>query len=234
MMDTEDAVRGALREEAGRLAVGEWPRGGVQVHVRRQRRGRRLALGAVAAAAALVVVAGTGAALSARDGTRGVAPASQPLAAPVGPAPEPVVVEVGQRLPMGRDDWWMQLGDQEVCIHDPVAYKDGQGCGGYSWASGGTQITVQYLGSSPEYREGLYNLVYQGPGRVAAMAIELDGQAHWATVASLSGDPGFASGVFWGPALKGSSGPGGYPLGGIRIAAYDAQGGVLASRTLSP
>ncbi|MGW7444862.1 hypothetical protein [Kitasatospora sp. NPDC054795] len=232
-MDTEDMVRGALRDEAARVAVADWSAGPVQVHVRRQRRGRRLALGVSAVAAALAVVAGTGAVLSVQDGARTVAPASQPLPAPVGPAPEAVVVEPGQQLSLGRDDWWMQLRDQEICIHDPVAYKDSQGCGGYSWASGETQITMQYLGSSPQYREGLYNLVYQGPGRVAAMAIELDGQAHWATVASLSGDPGFASGVFWGPALKGSSDGSGYPPGGIRLAAYDAQGKVLASKTLS-
>ncbi|SDT83026.1 hypothetical protein SAMN05216371_7838 [Streptomyces sp. TLI_053] len=231
-MDTEDMVRGALRGEADGLTVGAWSAAAVQVHVRRQRRGRRLALGVSAVAAALVV-GGTGVVLSAGDGARGVAPAAHPLPAPSGPAPEAVVVEPGQQVPLGREDWWMQLKDKEICIHDPVAYKNSQECGGFSWAGSATEITMQYLGTGPDYQEGLYNLVYRGPGRVASMAVELEGQGHWATVASLPGDPGFASGIYWGPALKDSSGPGGYPLGGVRLAAYDAEGRVLASTTLS-
>ncbi|MFF7586083.1 hypothetical protein ACFZCK_01170 [Kitasatospora purpeofusca] len=233
-MDTEDMVRGALRSEADGLAVGDWSAGAVQVHVRRQRRGRRAALGVSAVAAALVVVGGTGVVLSARDGGRAVAPASQPLSPPAGPAPEAVVVEPGQQLPLGRENWWMQLKDQEVCIHDEPAYKTGPGCGGHSWAAGATEITMQYYGSPPQNREGLYNLVYRGPGRVASMAVEVDGRAHWATVASLPGSPGFASGFFWGPALKDSGEPSEYPSGGVRLAAYDAEGKVLASKTLSP
>lgn len=114
--------------------MGDWSAGAVQVHVRRQRRGRRVALSVSAVAAALAVVGGTGAVLSVRDGVRAVAPASQPLSAPAGPAPEAVVVEPGQQLSLGRENWWMQLNDQEVCIHDEPAYKTGPGCAGHSWA----------------------------------------------------------------------------------------------------
>ncbi|MEK2491600.1 hypothetical protein WN990_18795 [Kitasatospora purpeofusca] len=233
-MDTEDMVRGALRGEAAGLEVGDWSAGAVQVHVRRQRRGRRVALGVSAVAAALVVVGGTGAVLSVRDGVRAVAPASQPLPAPAGPAPEAVVVEPGQQLSLGRENWWMRLNDQEVCIHDEPAYKTGPGCGGHSWAWGATEITMQYYGLPPQRQEGFYNLVYQGPGRVASMAIEVDGRAHWVTVAQLPGSPGFATGFFWGPALKESDTPSEYPPGGVRFAAYDAEGKVLASKTLAP
>ncbi|MFC5667213.1 hypothetical protein ACFP3U_30135 [Kitasatospora misakiensis] len=232
-MDTEDMVRGALRDEVDRVEVADWSAGPVQVHVRRQRRGRRTAMGVSAAVAALAVVAGTGAVLSAQRGVTAVGPASQPLSAPDGPAPEAVVVEPGQQLPLGRPNWWMQLKDQEICIHDAPAYGTGPGCGGHSWTTGTTEITMQYYGSPPQGREGLYNLVYQGPGQVARMAIELDGRAHWATVASLPGNPGYASGFFWGPGLKDSGEAKADPFEGIRLAAYDAEGRVLATRTLS-
>ncbi|MFE4514656.1 hypothetical protein ACFRMQ_10765 [Kitasatospora sp. NPDC056783] len=232
MMDTEDMVRGALREEAARVAVADWAAGPVRDHVRRQR--RRMVTGATAVVAALAVVAGTGAVLSARSEVRAAAPASRPPTLPEGPAPEAVVVEPGQQLPLGRPGWWMRLADREICIHDAPAYKDGPGCGGYSWAGDATEITVQYYGNPPEYQEGLYNLVYHGPGKVARMALERDGKAYWATVASLPGDPGFAAGYLWGPSEKKSDGPNGYPVDGIRLAAYDAQGAVLASSTVLP
>ncbi|MFJ9448286.1 hypothetical protein ACIRRH_41715 [Kitasatospora sp. NPDC101235] len=232
-MDTEDMVRGALRDEAARVAVADWSAGPVWVQVRRQRRGRRMAMGASAVVAALAVVAGTGAALSAQRGGRAAGPASQTLLVPVGPAPEAVVVEPGQQLPLGRQDWWMQLKDQEICIHDAPAYKSGSGCSGHSWAGSTTEITMQYYGAPRQYQEGLYNLVYHGPGQVARMTIELDGQAYWATVASLPGNPGYASGYVWGPSLKASGDSKAYPPEGIKLAAYDAQGRVLASKTLS-
>ncbi|MFF2045281.1 hypothetical protein ACFVVX_33190 [Kitasatospora sp. NPDC058170] len=233
-MDTEDMVRGALRDEAARVAVADWSVAPVQVQVRRQRRGRRVALGASAVAAALAVVAGTGAVLSAQHGSRAVGPASQALRVPEGPAPEASVVEPGRQLPLGRQGWWMQLKEQEICIHDASVYGSGPGCSGYSWAAGGTEITMQYYGNSPQYHEGLYNLVYHGPGQVARMAIEVDGQAYWATVASLPGSPGYAAGYVWGPGRKTPDDLKEYPLEGIRLAAYDAQGNVLASKTLVP
>ncbi|MFE7530262.1 hypothetical protein ACFU7Y_31775 [Kitasatospora sp. NPDC057542] len=232
-MDTEDMVRGALRDEAARVAVADWSAGPVWVQVRRQRRGRRMAMGASAAVAALAVLAGTGAALSAQHGGQAVGPASQAPLVPVGPAPEAVVVQPGQQLPLGRQDWWMQLKDQEICIHDAPAYQSGSGCSGYSWAGDTTEITMQYYGAPPQHQEGLYNLVYHGPGQVARMTIELDGQAYWATVASLPGNPGYASGYVWGPSLKTSTDSKAYPPEGIKLAAYDAQGRVLASKTLS-
>ncbi|MFF4381559.1 hypothetical protein [Kitasatospora sp. NPDC001547] len=232
-MDTEDMVRGALRDEAARVEVADWSAGPVQAHVRRQRRGRRVAMGASAVAVALAVVAGTGAALSAHRGARAVGPAAQVLPEPAGPAPEAVVVEPGQQLPLGRPGWWMQLKDQEICIHDAPAYGSSPGCGGYSWAGGATEVTMQYYGN-PGQPDSLYNLVYHGPGQVARMAVELDGRSRWATVASLPGTPGYATGFVWGPSRKTADGPTEFPLEGIRIAAYDAQGMVLASKTLSP
>ncbi|WP_316528430.1 hypothetical protein [Kitasatospora brasiliensis] len=240
-MDTEDMVRGALRDEADRLTVPDWSAGPVRVHVRRQRRGRRVAMGASALAAALAVLAGTGAVLSARHGGQAVGPAAQAPRLPEGPAPQPVVVEPGRQLSLDRPDWWMRLADQEICIHDAPAYKGAPGCSGSSWASGTTGITVQYYGNPGQGDEGLYNLVYHGPGPVARMAIEVDGRAYWATVASLPGDPGYATGYVWGPAQKASGDPKAsgdskapHRLGDIRLAAYDAQGGVLASKTLPP
>ncbi|MED7949716.1 hypothetical protein [Streptomyces sp. BE303] len=234
MRDTEDMVRGALRDEAARVAVADWSAGPVRAHVRRQRRGRRVAMGASAVAAALAVVAGTGAVLSERHDSRAVAPASQAPQVPEGPAPEAVVVEPGTQLPLGRQDWWMQLKDQEICVHDAPAYGSGPGCSGYSWAAGATEITMQYYGNPPQYREGLYNLVYHGPGQVARMTMEVEGRAYWATVASLPGDPGYATGYVWGPSSKSPDAPkAAHPLDGIRLAAYDAQGRVLASKTLS-
>ncbi|MFG2905064.1 hypothetical protein ACGF13_08375 [Kitasatospora sp. NPDC048286] len=232
MMDTEDMVRGALRDEAARVAVADWSAGPVRVHVRRQR--RRVAMGASAVVAALAVVAGTATVLSAQHGGPAVGPASQAPRLPEGPAPEAVVVEPGRQLPLGRQDWWMQLKDQEICIHDAPAYGTGPGCGGHSWAGGATEITMQYYGNPPQYQEGLYNLVYHGPGQVARMAVEVDGRSYWATVASLPGNPGYATGYVWGPGRKTSDDPKAHPLEGIRLAAYDAQGTVLASRTLSP
>ncbi|GAA2280933.1 hypothetical protein GCM10010430_78820 [Kitasatospora cystarginea] len=232
-MDTEDMVRGALRDEAARVAVADWSAGPVRVQVRRQRRGRRVAMGASAVVAALAVVAGTGAVLSAQHGPQAVGPASQAPRVPVGPAPEAVAVEPGQQLPLGRQDWWMQLKDREICIHDAPAYGSGPGCGGYSWAADTTEITMQYYGNPPQYHEGLYNLVYHGPGQVARMTIEVDGQAYWATVASLPGNPGYATGYVWGPSRKTPDDPKAYPLEGIKLAAYDAQGRILASKTLS-
>lgn len=232
-MDTEDMVRGALRDEAARVAVADWSAGPVRAHVRRQRRARRVAVGASAVVAALAVVAGTGAVLSERRGGEAVAPASQAPRLPDGPAPEAVVVEPGQQLPLGRQDWWMKLNDQEICIHDAPAYRGGPGCAGYSWAGGATEITMQYYGTSPQYQEGLYNLVYHGPGQVARMSLEVDGQAYWATVASLPGTPGYAAGYVWGPGKKAPDDPKAYPFDGVKLAAYDAQGVLLASRTLS-
>ncbi|MFJ3220226.1 hypothetical protein ACIPLC_30440 [Kitasatospora sp. NPDC086801] len=232
-MDTEDMVRGALRDEAARVAVADWSAGPVRVQVRRQRRGRRVAMGASAVVAALAVVAGTGAVLSAQHGVQAVGPASQAPLVPAEPAPETVVVEPGQQLPLGRPDWWMQLKDREICIHDAPAYRSGPGCSGYSWTESTTEITMQYYGSPPQYQEGLYNLVYHGPGQVARMTIELDGQAHWATVVSLPGTPGYATGYVWGPSSKTPSDSKAYPLDGIKLVAYDAQGAVLASKTLS-
>lgn len=232
-MDTEDMVRGALRDEAARVAVADWSAAPVRVQVRRQRRGRRVAMGASAVVAALAVVAGTGAVLSAQRAVQAVGPASQAPLVPEGPAPEAVVVEPGQQLPLGRQDWWMQLKDQEICIHDAPAYRSGPGCGGHSWAGGTTEITMQYYGSPPQYQEALYNLIYHGPGQVARMAIEVDGHAYWATVASLPGNPGYATGYVWGPSNKTPNGSTAYPLEGIKLAAYDAQGKVLASKTLS-
>ncbi|MEU1289416.1 hypothetical protein [Kitasatospora sp. NPDC005856] len=233
MMDTEDMVRGALRDEAARVAVADWSAGPVRAHVRRQQRARRAAMGASAVVAALAVVAGTGAVLSERRGGEAVAPASQAPRLPDGPAPEAVVVEPGQQLPLGRQDWWMKLNDQEICIHDAPAYRSGPGCSGYSWAGGATEITMQYYGASPQYQEGLYNLVYHGPGQVARMSLEVDGQAYWATVASLPGTPGYSAGYVWGPGKKTPDGPTAYPLDGVKLAAYDAQGVLLASKTLS-
>jgi hypothetical protein len=230
-MDTEDMVRGALRDEAARVTVGDWFVESVRIQVRRQR--RRVAIGASAVVAALAVVAGTGAVLSAERGGQVAGPASQAPLVPVGPAPEAVVVEPGRQLPLGRPDWWMQLKDQEICIHDAPTYGSGPGCSGYSWAAGATEITMQYYGTPAQYHEGLYNLVYHGPGQVARMTVELDGRAYWATVASLPGTPGYASGYAWGPALKPAGDPKENLLKGIRLAAYDAQGRVLASKTLS-
>ncbi|MFD4530760.1 hypothetical protein ACFWNL_22370 [Kitasatospora sp. NPDC058397] len=233
-MDTENMMRGALRDEAARVAVGDWSAGPVQVQVRRQQRGRRVAMGASAVVAALAVVAGTGAVLSAQRAVQTVGPASQALAVPEGPAPEAVVVEPGQQLSLGRQDWWMQLNDQEICIHDAPAYRSGPGCGGHSWAGGATEIVMQYYGNPPQYQEGLYNLIYHGPGRVARMTIEIDGQASWATVASLPGNPGYATGYVWGPpGRKTPNGSTAYPFEGVKLAAYDAQGKVLASKTLT-
>ncbi|MFE5583157.1 hypothetical protein [Kitasatospora sp. NPDC056531] len=231
-MDTEDMVRDALRDEAARATVADWSAEPVRIHVRRQRRVRRVAMGASAVVAALAVVAGTGAVLSAQRGAQDVGPAAQAPRVPVGPAPEAVVVESGQQLPLGRPDWWVQLKDQEICIHDAPAYGSGPGCSGYSWAAGASEITMQYYGAPGQNHEGLYNLVYHGPGQVARMTIELDGRAYWATVASLPGSPGYASGYVWGSSLKPSTDPKKDPLKGIKIAAYDAQGRMLASKTL--
>ncbi|MFJ7911152.1 hypothetical protein [Kitasatospora sp. NPDC096204] len=230
-MDTEDMVRGALREEAARVAVADWSAGPVRVHVRRQR--RRVAMGASAVVAALAVVAGTATVLSAQHGGPAVGPASQAPRLPEGPAPEAVVVEPGQQLPLGRQDWWMQLKDQEVCIHDAPAYGSRPGCGGYSWAGGATEIAMQYYGNPPQYQEALYNLVYHGPGQVARMAVEVGGRSYWATVASLPGDPGYATGYLWGPGDATPHVREAGPPQSIRIAAYDAQGSVLASKTVS-
>ncbi|MEV6973166.1 hypothetical protein [Kitasatospora sp. NPDC093806] len=235
-MDTEDMVRGALRDEAVQVAVADWTPGPVRDHVRRQRRGRRVAMGASAVAAALAVVAGTGAVLTAPDGARTIGPAAQApqnLRVPEGPAPEALVVEPGKQLPLGRPNWWMQLKDREICIHDAPAYGSGPGCGGHSWAGGATEITMQYYGNPPQYREGLYNLIYKGPGQVARMTIEMDGRADWVTVASLPGTPGYATGYLWGPGAKKPDDGQPHPLEGITIAAYDAQGRVLASKTVS-
>ncbi|MEU3573793.1 hypothetical protein AB0E96_36045 [Kitasatospora sp. NPDC036755] len=234
MTDTEDMVRDALRDEAARVAVGDWTAGPVREHVRRQRRGRRVAMGASAVVAALAVVAGTGAVLSARGGGHAVGPAAEAPRVPEGPAPEAVVVEPGGQLPLDRQDWWMQLKDREICVHDAPAYPSGPGCAGYSWAGEATEITMQYYGNPPQPQEGLYILVYKGPGQVARMSIELDGQASWATVASLPGDPGYATGHVWGPGRKAPEDRTAHPLEGIRFAAYDAQGRVLASRTVAP
>ncbi|MGW3075683.1 hypothetical protein [Kitasatospora sp. NPDC001132] len=231
-MDTEDMVRGALRDEAARVAVADWSAGPVRVHVRRQR--RRVAMGASVVVAALAVVAGTATVLSAQLGGTAVGPASQAPRLPEGPAPEAVVVEPGRQLPLGRQDWWMQLKDQEICIHDAPAYGSGPGCGGHSWAGGATEITMQYYGNPPQYQEALYNLVYRGPGQVARMAVEVGGRSYWATVASLPGDPGYATGYLWGPGDATAHVREADPLQGIRIAAYDAQGRVLASKTVSP
>ncbi|MFE6056577.1 hypothetical protein ACFQ6N_38045 [Kitasatospora sp. NPDC056446] len=232
-MDTEDMVRDALRDEAARVAVADWSAGPVRDHVRRQRRGRRVAVGASAVAAALAVLSGTGAVLSAQQGAQAVAPASQAPLVPEGPAPEPVVVEPGQELPLGRPDWWMRLKDREICIHDAPAYGSGPGCGGHSWGGNATEITMQYYGSPPQHQEALYNLVYHGPGQVARMTIELDGRAYWATVVSLPGTPGFASGYLWAPDLKAPKSSTAFPLEGIKLAAYDAQGTLLTSKTVS-
>ncbi|MFJ4597907.1 MULTISPECIES: hypothetical protein [unclassified Kitasatospora] len=232
-MDTEDMVRGALRDEAARVAVADWSATPARGHVRRQRRGRRVAMGASAVAAALAVVAGTGAVLSAQHGAQAVGPASQAPAVPEGPAPEPVVVEPGQQLPLGRPDWWMQLKDQEVCIHDAPAYRSDPGCGGSSWAGGTTGINMGYYGNAPQYQEGLYNLIYHGPEQVARMSIEVDGHAYWATVVSLPGTPGYTTGYLWGPSNKTLNGSTAFPLEGVKLAAYDAQGKLLTSKTVS-
>ncbi|MEU4115387.1 hypothetical protein AB0F71_12935 [Kitasatospora sp. NPDC028055] len=234
-MDTEDMVRGALRDEASRLTVAHWSAEPVRIHARRQR--RRMAVGASAVAAALAVAVGTGTVLSARHGDGALAPAAalatQAPLLPAGVAPEAVVAEPGRQLPLGRPDWWMQLKDREICIHDAPSYGSGPGCSGYSWDAGATtELTVQYY-AGPD-QQGLYNLVYHGPGQVARMTVELDGQAHWATVASLPGTPGYASGYAWAPALKPTGAGKGrpQPLTGIRLAAYDAQGKLLASKSL--
>ncbi|MFB7470319.1 hypothetical protein [Kitasatospora sp. NPDC056184] len=235
-MDTEDMVRGALRDEVARVEVADWSAGPVRAHVRRQRRGRRAAVGASAAAAVLAAVAGTGAVLSAQGGDRAVGPVSSASSAPLvpaEPAPEAVVVEPGQQLPLGRPDWWMQLKDQEICLHDAPAYGSGPGCAGSSWASDATGISAKYLGVPPQYGEALYNLVYHGPGKVARMTMELDGRAYWATVVSLPGSPGYAAGYVWGPAFKASDDAKADPFQGIRLVAYDAGGTVLAVKTPS-
>ncbi|MFD9688243.1 hypothetical protein ACFXPX_07460 [Kitasatospora sp. NPDC059146] len=236
-MDTEDMVRGALHDEASRLTVAHWSAEPVRIHARRQR--RRMVVGASAVAAALAVAVGTGAVLSARDGGRALAPAAAPAAQapllPAGPAPEAVVAEPGQQLPLDRPGWWMSLKDREICIHDASVHGSGPGCGGYSWAaSATTELTMQYYRNPAQNQEGLYNVVYHGPGQVARMTVELDGQAHWATVASLPGTPGYASGYAWASALKPTGSEKGQPqpLTGIRLAAYDAQGNLLASKTL--
>ncbi|RKT09348.1 hypothetical protein BX285_6435 [Streptomyces sp. 1114.5] len=232
-MDTEDMLRGALRDEADGLAVGEWTVGPLREHVRRQRRGRRVVTGVSAVVAALAVVAGTGAVLSAQHGPRAVGPAAQAPLVPAEPAPEPVVLEPGQQLPLGRQDWWMQLKDQEICIHDAPSYKTGPGCGGYSWAAGSTGMAMQYLANLPQGEEGLYNLVYHGPGPVARMTVELGGRAYWAAVVTLPGTPGYATGYAWAPSLRATGDPKIYPAEGVRITAYDAQGGVLATKILT-
>ncbi|MFJ4188136.1 hypothetical protein [Kitasatospora sp. NPDC089509] len=227
-MDTEDMVRGALRDEASGLAVGQWSAEPVRLLARRRQRRRRTVLGAAAVTAAFAVAAGTGTVLSAQHGDRGTAPAARAPQLPAGPAPEPVVVQPGQQLPLGRPDWWIRLADREICIHDAPSYHGGPGCSGYSWLpGGGTEITMQYYGDPAQSSEGLYNLVYRGPGPVARMTLEVDGRAYWATVTSLPGTPGYTSGHAWAPAT-----PNDHPLQGVRLAAYDTQGKLLASKTL--
>ncbi|MFJ8434966.1 hypothetical protein ACIQ9P_27060 [Kitasatospora sp. NPDC094019] len=231
-MDTEDMVRDALRDEAARVPLTDWSAGPMRDQVRRQRRGRRTALGVSAVVAVLAVAAGTTTVLSGHGGTQVVGAASQvTLRTPEGTAPEAIVAEPGQQIPLGREGWWMRLGAQEICIHDPVVYKNDPGCGGYSWQAGATEITMQYQGVSPDFKEGLYNVVYHGPGRVARMAVEFDGRSYWATPASLPGDPGYVSGFAWAPSLKASDGAN--PLVGVKLAAYGARGEVLASKTLT-
>ncbi|MFJ1752801.1 hypothetical protein [Kitasatospora sp. NPDC088134] len=232
MNGTEDLVRGALREEAARVAVGAWSAEPVREHLRRQRRGRRAALGA-AVAAALALVAGTGAVLSGAPGTAGTAEvgaAAGGPATPAGPAPAAVELPAGQQYPLGRPGWWVQLDGQGICTHDPVAYSNRPGCAGYSWAAGATGITATYAGDAANPGQGLYGLVYHGHEQVARMSLEVDGKAYWATPVALPGDPGWTSGWAWAPDRRRA---GTEPVpGGVRVTAYDAGGKVLASHTL--
>ncbi|MFJ5231876.1 hypothetical protein ACIQBJ_18510 [Kitasatospora sp. NPDC088391] len=233
MSGTEDMVRGALRAEAARVPVGAWTAGPARAHVRRQRRGRRAAVGAAVAAAALSLVAGTGAVLSGTSAAPvGAASGSSARlpATPPGPAPEAVLLEPGQQYQLGREGWWMRLDRQEICTHDPAAYAKRPDCAGYSWAAGATGITTTYAGDAAHPGQGLYGLIYHGPEKVARMALEVDGTAYWAVPVALSGDPGWTSGWAWAPDRK-QVGTEPVP-GNVVLAAYDAEGRVLASRTL--
>ena len=223
-MDTEDMVRSALRDEVDGIELTDWPAVPMRARMRRRQRGRRGVLAMTAAVVATGVAALSGALLTEQPGEQMASPAAAASLSPGLVWPKVVVVQPGQQLNLGGGNW-MKLTSDEICTHiEPTP-----GCGGYSWASGSTGITVQDLA-------GLYSPIYHGPEQVARMAVVVDGTVYPVTVVTLPGHPGYATGYVQASLPKAAQGslkgqvPTKFPLDGVELIAYDAQGKVLASR----
>ncbi|QMU73028.1 hypothetical protein [Streptacidiphilus sp. P02-A3a] len=250
----EDMVRRALADEALGYRPSAWAEQAAGVHERGLRR-RRRARGAVAVAvgAAAVAVALTGTPDGTRRGPTIAAPAlSQAPSASARPSVHPTasaapsvaavpwptvrVVPAGQDLDFGHQIW-MRLTDARACEGMGPAATRAYSCN--SVTDGNQPQGTVSMRESGDATGTLYSPLYLGPGDAARMTVTVHGGTHRATVVTLAGHPGYATGYLWlplgargaGDNGAGDNGAGGSGVGGnptVQVTVYDAQGNALA------
>ncbi|QMU70131.1 hypothetical protein [Streptacidiphilus sp. P02-A3a] len=210
-MTTEDMLRQALRDEADALAPPLWPAAPVRAAARarlQRRRARRTALAVAAAlavpAAAALLGTGTGTGTGTVRTAPGAAPARSAPPATISDTPSPLhvpsaakTVTAGQDVSIGRGHWLRLTADQscEGSAQDPAQ------C---SATVGGNQAAGSVsLRTSGDSGGTFFLPLYTGPGRAARMTVTVAGRTYPATVVTLPGHPGYATGYAWVPQTDG-------------------------------
>lgn len=243
----EDMVRRALRDGASEYAPSPWSAdraGELHERVAGRRRTVRsavlvgLAASATAAAAVLGMVLTSGSGAGAAGTAQPMAPgATATAAAPSHRAsasataspdtawPAVRVVPSGRIVDLGHQ-MWMTLTANQRCAGLGSHSQGGFTCKSVTDGNQGQDsVGIQVAG----YPTGtFYTPLYIGSGTAARMTITVDGKVYRATVVTLAGHPGYATGYLWGPPNLSTS-PAKGRLFGETVTVYDAQGKVLAT-----
>ncbi|MEY9849355.1 hypothetical protein ABH940_006461 [Streptacidiphilus sp. BW17] len=227
----EDMVRRALADEALGYRPPHWAGPAAAIHERgARRRVRRAFAAAVAVAAvgvALAVTSGgaqAGRVVAASAVSQASSTSARPSAsASVAAVPWPAVrvVPADRDLDFGHQIW-MRLTAAEACeALGPYATR-AYSC---NTITDGNQPQGSVSAREAADSSGtLYAPLYLGPGDAARMTAAVHGRTYRATVVTLAGHPGYATGFLWLP-----TGPQPPEHGSeIQITVYDAQGMVLA------
>ncbi|MEY9965521.1 hypothetical protein ABIA33_003567 [Streptacidiphilus sp. MAP12-16] len=239
-MSDEEMLRRALQDEATGLEPSPWSAraGEVRGRVRRRRRRIRRAVGlglvlpaALAAAVVGVLLWGSGGGgpvtrvapmtaptVTATRTQHSAKPTASLAASPTGAWPSVRVVQSGRTVDFGHG-MWMTLTAGQRCAG--LGQPGGSTCKSVTDGNQGPgTVSQQIMG---DQSGTMYTPLYIGSGQVARMTVEVGGTTYRATVVTLPGRPGYATGYVWGPPISGG-------LAGIspKITVYDAQGQVLA------
>lgn len=224
-------LRQALSAEADRFTPAPPPLADVARRGRAIRARRRIAVAAVIAAVAAVPVAvtalrhgeapATSAPVAVADRPSApVSPHHTPAPARSGPAvPKVRVVKPGVAFDIGLGQR-MYLLPSERCVLDERAQPGCKSVNDGNQAPG--TVGLQSYGNQ---HGTLYTPLYIGSGTPARITVETGGRVLNATVVTLAGHPGYASGYVVGPALVGAR-PKGFHSATVTV--YDRSGRVLA------
>jgi hypothetical protein len=224
-IEGEELVRNALREAAWAVEPSAWPGEAVRTRARRRRRRQRVAVAVPVVAAVVlgagVLARGAGPAMGTRVGpASGASKPPRPVSPPKPSMAWPPVRVVAADHPIAvGDDQRMKLEKTQACTEEG---------GSPSWncksvADGNQGAGTVSIQTSGDAKGTLYEPLYIGSGRPAAMTVRVGGHTYLARVVTLPGHPGYATGYAWGPPVS--------MLGANSavITVYGARGKVLAS-----